>query len=89
MYRGLLTYTLFLKLHVVVFFFYQLPFRVRMGNASSLHLVFFFVNRCAVCDDMRWLSEGEKSGLLTTDRKPIGSSFYYPDLGLENLEYGY
>lgn len=60
-----------------------------MGNASSSHLVFFFVNRCAVCDDMRWLSEGEKPGLLTTDRKPIGSPFYYPDLGLENLEYGY
>lgn len=47
------------------------------------------MNRCTVCDDMRWLSEGEKLGLLTTDRKPIGSSFYYPDLGLENLEYGY
>lgn len=47
------------------------------------------MNRCTVCDDMRWLSEGEKPGLLTMDRKPIGSSFYYPDLGLENLEYGY
>lgn len=50
---------------------------------------FFFVNRCTVYDDIRWLSEGEKPGLLTTDRKLISSSFYYPDLGLENLEHGY
>lgn len=60
-----------------------------MGNASSSRLVFFFVNRCTVYDDIRWLSEGEKPGLLTTDRKLIGSSFYYPDLRLGNLEHGY
>lgn len=57
-------------------FFISFRFVSGWENASSSRLVFFFVNLFAVYDDMWWLSEGEKPGLLTTDRKPIGSSFY-------------